>query len=246
MKKTLLFFLLFAGFVFSMPQATKAISYRGFVEASYVNGFDNKYYSRDRHQYENKYFKGVNANTTHGVQVLKNLFVGAGVGYVFTAYEMFHFQYRHLLSFYGDVRWDGFGLFGLGKRVSPFVDLKIGYQIMLTGTLSWVENNGYYYSIYRGNMTIFDNYPNHIYSKAMKPGGLFIRPTIGVRIGLSKKVGFNIGIFCDIANSIRIKSFEYTARHDNFETGEYQYKNMTFKGKTFNYFPFGLTLGVDF
>ena len=83
------------------------VKYRGFVDLGYTIGV-GMVTDSDR----------VELTTTHGVQILPELFVGAGAGINF-----YHSSDGAIaLPFFVDVRTDI-----LRSNISPFVDLKIGY-----------------------------------------------------------------------------------------------------------------------
>lgn len=106
--KKVLFILVMA--VFAVGSSAKDLSagYRGFVEAGYAIGIDSSGESR------------IELMTTHGYQVIPNLFLGAGIG----------------VNYYGQKGLDNVALplfvdarFDLNsKRFAPFADFKIGYS----------------------------------------------------------------------------------------------------------------------
>lgn len=203
MKKITIFFI----FLITLFSSTKmsAVSYRGFVEGGtgvyFLNVDEVRWGIMTKHTHT---YLNIPLHTTHGVQIIKNLFVGLGLGVDINPWyeDKYYYENEGTVSFgqiYGDIRWDGFGVFGAAKRVSPFADLKIGYQ-------------------------------HNLIELSKNWNGLFISPTLGVRIGCSSKVGINLGLYFTIINFVKCEDvwgnpgFEYTAKH----------------------YPIGLTVGVDF
>ncbi len=83
------------------------VKYRGFVDLGYTVGV-GAVSNSDR----------IELTTTHGVQILPELFVGAGAGISY-----YHFNDGAIaLPFFVDVRSDI-----LRSNITPYVDLKIGY-----------------------------------------------------------------------------------------------------------------------
>lgn len=86
--------------------------YRGFVDYGFLYGTGD--------------FDGSTMNeisTTHGYQLLPQLFVGGGVGvhlYKFGAYDYTYYN----LPVFAELRWDV-----LQTRFTPFVDVKGGYSV---------------------------------------------------------------------------------------------------------------------
>lgn len=260
MKKNFVILLLITIFVFS--HQAKAVSYRGFVEGVWGGVIYNKTFAVSKSHLESN----AGFSTTHGIQILNNLFVGIGMGYnwIWLPYiDLYdhHYQYyqeearaKHL-NFHTDVRWDGFGLFGKAKRVSPFVDLKIGYQTARGGAI--------FDDIILDNISsnkcdiIWYEDPDHLIHahdcNTGMLGGWLVRPTIGVRFGLSKRVGINLGLYFDLANSIRLKKGKYegwyneSIREGSGWTWERKDRTIEIKNtKTCNLHPFGLSIGIDF
>lgn len=118
--------------------------YRGFLDILY-----NKYIfgSGDSFGFE----------TTHGYQIKNWLFIGAGAGfyYLYDKYDNYC-----LIPIYGDIRFDF-----LNHSISPFFDLKIGYNI---------------------NTATKENYN--------KTCGLLLSPSIGARIATKSRIAFNVSI----------------------------------------------------
>lgn len=132
-------------------QPVSAQSYRGFadIEAGY------SFYSE---------WALIGATTTHGVQLAEKFFIGAGTGILtdFTAVVM---------PLYADFRFDFFN----GKKVSPFVDLKVGYTLGNSGR-------------------VYEDYDDEICN------GIYLNPTVGFRIRLTNRMGINIGLAYSLNN----------------------------------------------
>lgn len=86
--------------------------YRGFVDYGFLYGTGD--------------FDGSTMNeisTTHGYQILPQLFVGGGVGvHLYKFDESDGIKYN--LPVYGDIRWDI-----LQTKFTPFIDVKGGYSV---------------------------------------------------------------------------------------------------------------------
>lgn len=87
--------------------------YRGFVDYGFFIGTGD--------------FDGSTLNeisTTHGYQIMPQLFVGGGVGIQFYKFEDAGDDIHYNLPIFADVRWDI-----LENKVTPFVDVKGGYSV---------------------------------------------------------------------------------------------------------------------
>ncbi|MDE6066364.1 MAG: hypothetical protein K2G27_06035 [Duncaniella sp.] len=118
----------------------------------------------------------LNFNTAHGVQLNKHLFLGAGVNLIYNCDLVLENDDYYLdvdkpfnISAFADLRYD----IDITRRWSPFVECKIGYNIM---------HPDYYTNSYRSSILNCD------------PSRLFINPSIGVRLKLSHKCALNLGI----------------------------------------------------
>lgn len=83
------------------------LGYKGFVDLGYSVGFGD--YSADRAEF----------STTHGVQINKYIFAGAGVGV-----NYFYDNEKVGVPIYVDARYTA-----LDKRITPFVEAKVGYAV---------------------------------------------------------------------------------------------------------------------
>lgn len=127
-------------------------------------------------------------NITGGVQVTPNLFAGIGVG-GYTELLQYDTEYYgdgsvetdtkfHSLYFpvFADVRW----IFLPEKIATPYVDLKIGYQI--GSSLNEGELWGYYSDESDSREELYVSYRN----------GFYFQPSVGFRFG--KDSAFNLGV----------------------------------------------------
>lgn len=134
---------------------------------------------------------GAGINITGGYQINKMFFAGLGFGgYTVLNYpdDISGGKVPNLIfPFYGDIRWT----LDVEQTVTPFVDLKIGYQGTVKvgdGELDWSDNQGY----------------------VAYKGGTYFVPSVGVRFG--KASGFNLG-FGYNCNMPRV----YTQKQDGVE-----------------------------
>lgn len=199
----------------TISQQLWAVSYRGFVEIGTGVVFPNN-------SINNRTRMAIPITTTHGLQILNQVFVGVGVGvdlgvnypdYNFKGYDFSDMDVDawKKVRVFGDIRWDGFGLFGKGKRVSPFVNLKLGWQTNVNEMYSWKWH------------TSIDHFSTN---------GFFLEPQAGIRIGCSSKVGINIGLYIDAINFIKIGTIEVD--------------NVKINAGNLNLPSLGLMVGVDF
>lgn len=123
-------------------------------------------------------------NIAEGYQINKMFFAGIGVG-GYTVID--HFRVKDINENYGygethfpaimlpvfaDLRWT----LDIGKTVTPFVDLKIGYQFQVAlsdGEISWSYGD-----------------EDNLYLRQI--AGFYFQPTVGLRFG--KASAFNLGI----------------------------------------------------
>lgn len=133
-------------------------------------------------------------NFTGGYQVFSSLFAGVGFGFYtneisYLSYEVegdygFEMDSATFYSFYypvfADLRWT----LNINSRVTPFVDLKIGYQFGIPITEG---DLGYYYNgdVYGDGYEVSEVVARH------RPG-FYLLPSIGVRFG--KRSAFNLGV----------------------------------------------------
>lgn len=119
---------------------------------------------------------GLIFSMSHGCQITKSFFAGLGIGVggVWTEENFISLgdtqygdsEWQQKFTTYGtvpvflDLRWD----LDIRKKITPFVDLKVGYQ-----------------------MEIDDGF-------GPKNGSMYFQPTAGVRFRGGKRTGFNLGL----------------------------------------------------
>lgn len=205
-----------------------AVSYKGFVDSSFGLAIEKNVLNG-----EHTTGLYVGLSTTHGIRFAKYFFVGAGIGYNYREGHPDNTSGVQLMNVYGDIRWDGQRrCWGKSKKVSPFVDIKIGYQQMIQG--KYVFDVSQY--LYGPEPNIRETWA---YSYL---GGLFVKPTIGIRAKISQKVGINFGLFCDVVNYIKLKPRKSRV----WESGNLTDEFITVIPDKINCTPFGISIGVDF
>lgn len=117
-------------------------------------------------------------NVTGGYQITNYLFAGVGFG-GYTVMDRYAEGYSYgdadnyfpaiMLPVFADCRWT----LNINRKITPFVDLKIGYQFRC--------------SLEDGNITYYSQ--NNLYLS--QEAGFYCQPTIGVRFG--KASAFNFG-----------------------------------------------------
>ncbi len=123
-------------------------------------------------------------NITEGYQINKMLFAGVGFGgyavidHYRERYETDGYSYGEtffpaiMLPVFADLRWT----LDIGKTVTPFVDLKVGYQFraqLSDGEISWAYKD-----------------EEKLYLREI--AGFYFQPTVGLRFG--KASAFNLGV----------------------------------------------------
>lgn len=163
----------------------------------------------------------IGLNFTGGYQFTNYLFAGVGfggyvpcVGYDDSYGDRQLAAYSMYFPVYADVRWT----LNINSRVTPFVDMKIGYQL---GT-------------YVGEGDDFDDYYGESEPlQALHKNGVYFQPSIGFRFG--KATAFNLGLAYNTSIGTRFMAGRVKdGRRVREEVG-----SMT-KGALM------LTLGVDF
>ena len=160
---------------------SKGIDFR----ASDVMGFDNV---RNRITY--------GFNFTGGYQIFPYLFAGVGFGFYtneigyrsesfygdYTIDESSHTYYSFYYPVFADFRWT----LNINSKVTPFVDVKIGYQFATSIADGYMR--GYY-----GYDGSDNSYSDKSYEVRVRhrPGMYFV-PSVGVRFG--RRSAFNLGI----------------------------------------------------
>lgn len=163
-----------------------AQSYRGFIDVFGGYGVaGTKDFTNGNHT-----FKDVRADwafglrTSHGCQVLPYLYTGLGFGGYMVlngaeAYDEYRGSYRDIqldalnIPIFADFRYD----LNIQSKVTPFVSVKLGYQIAVD--LLSEESAG-------------DGSGTYLFSKP--ESGFYFEPMIGMRIRTGSHSGFNLGI----------------------------------------------------
>lgn len=112
-------------------------------------------------------------STTHGVQLNRSFFVGAGFG------VNLHGDNTNdaiWVPVYAAVRWD----LNISKKISPFVSCKLGY--------SFSSRDGFLEYVDGANENSFRN------GDTTTKDGFFYQPTVGVRFRLHHHIGLNVGV----------------------------------------------------
>lgn len=160
--------------------AAKPSGYRGFFDmvGGFGSGGAQKFLVNDYYVELGRNMFMFGFNMTHGYQINKNFYVGIGYGAQpvmvynnepdYGEYEW----YGCNLALYLDFRWD----YDIRRTVTPYAGLKMGYQYM--GTF----DEEYYYGGYERIL-----YPENT-------GGFLLMPSVGMRIKLHGKRGFNLGV----------------------------------------------------
>lgn len=137
-------------------------------------------------------------NVTEGYQFTPFLFAGIGFGgyTTLTGYTDDYYGYRErafnafYFPFYADARWN----LNLNSRITPFVDVKIGYQLGFKLNPGDLDD-------WHSSESLYMKYKN----------GVYFQPSVGVRFG-NPKAGFNLGIAYNAA--IGRKFYKKTVEND--------------------------------
>lgn len=217
--------------ILAMPFAASAQGFRGFIDifggTQFGGGIDFPTY--DVTNVKNDLAFGL--NVTGGYQITNYLFAGIGFGgYAALIGATSHDDYysdrnRDAIPlhfpFYADVRWT----LDIDRKITPFVDVKIGYQIVHN-----VDDGGIAYYRYNGELDY--RYNDELYAKGKN--GVYFMPSVGVRFG--KASGFNFGIAYNACVGTKFLQ-NYEVSPDNYELREVAKTN---KG------VFMITFGADF
>ena len=182
MKKSIKTLFIIAAIAASTLTASARTSYRGFAEVdpaisisySQPNKLDLKFADS---------FATASAliSTTHGVQLNRSIFVGAGVGINIIDDESFFFP------IYAAARWE----LNITSKVTPFVSCKLG---VCFGSRDATHNNHFITS--SGEDLWMDPYSRYSF--------FYYQPTVGVRFRLHHHIGLNVG-FTLIPTSYEIR-----------------------------------------
>ncbi len=124
----------------------------------------------------------LNLSTSHGLQLNRHFFAGAGLNLFYLEYLEDENSYYHtniILSPFLNFRYD----VDITRKWSPFIDLRVGYNIKTSG-------------FERG------------YKSKLSP--LFISPSIGVRFKLSSKCALNVSLsYIPYSYKSKYQRYEY-------------------------------------
>lgn len=261
MKRNIL--ILLSAYILLSVIPAHAVKYRGFVDlnlggsTSNTNLWNYDYNTQlDRALYSptGKHTSFVNwgLSTSHGLQLGGNFYIGLGIGldflksvksreeavaaqaepYCLFIEEAHNYKYIWGAQYFLHLRWDGFGLFGIQSKLSPFVELKGGYLQNLS------ELDPIYYD------TVNEE-AHWLLGKHSLKGGLFIKPSIGIRLRLTDRLGLNLGLYCEPLYKLTYPSQD--AKVSWYEDNdEYTERTMAMPTFNFNFFPFGINVGLDF
>lgn len=121
-------------------------------------------------------------NYTMGIRVHPQIFAGVGIG-GYTAmmnYDEYGYAERQFPSLYFPVFANARWIPDITKKINPFVDLKIGYQMGVD-----LDGSNLYYD--------YDSSDYYAYHK----NGLFLQPQVGVRFG--RDSAFNLGLAYNVS-----------------------------------------------
>lgn len=188
MKKLLL---PLAACLLSIPSFAQ--SYRGMFEIDLGTGIssDNTYDVGGVELKQQPSFGGA-FSTTHGCQITPWLFAGVGFGASTYAMNVSEDKYSPTgvttlkissinVPLYFDLRWD----MDVRRKVSPFIDLKVGYQWAFNVDSESHSGRFYYYQSPVTSETRLMCDP---------VSGFYFQPTVGVRFRRNSKKGFGLGI----------------------------------------------------
>lgn len=211
MKKTFKAFLVIAAITATaLNMSAIKPSYRGFAEASIAYGPSSSDYGDDSDALP------LNFATSHGLQLNRSFFVGAGLG----LNEIIRNGSNTFaqLALFLDGRWD----LNVAKKVSPFVDLRLGYASNFDS-----EDFG----VFKSNpYSVGESVSGSGYIGQVPCNQFYFQPTVGVRFRLHHHIGLNVGV-----TYFTIKRIDVIA--DN---------GIITDIKTWNRNHIGLIIGVDF
>lgn len=179
--------LLFASMIFTVfiASSQEVNGFKGFVDVYGGLATGKGYDVSGNHNISVKDIRPLVAfglNVTEGYQINKNFFAGIGFGSYaiidhsqdMDKYETWSNDEFHniMLPLFIDGRWT----LDIERKITPFVDIKLGYQI------SVALNEGCLYGNYLDSERAFVKHE----------GGFYFQPTFGVRFG--KAAAFNLGV----------------------------------------------------
>lgn len=187
------------------------VKYSGDVNIGFATGFktDVAYYDIIDEEPEESTFKSNFSrpifSTTHGVQIYKYGFVGAGVG--------LQYMYGKFDKYRGDANWKNIlipiyinlkGMYPINETLTPFVTLSLGYSVAIP------TNSEIFYK---------DTSSNETFTSKLN-GGFHCEFGVGLRV---KKFNFSLGLQHQRLNHIIEEEGEYI-----FDRDETRYRNTSF------------------
>ncbi len=162
-------------------------------------------------------------NYSMGLMVLPQLYAGVGIGGYTSmlCYKENHWTAESFPSLYFPVFANARWIPNMDKKINPYVDLKIGYQMGVD-----VEGSKLYLDDYRENGIRYDYEARH-------KNGFFLQPGFGVRFG--RNSAFNLGI-----------AYNVCMRREFIQINDSQIDRPITGRVTKNYGSFMLTFGTDF
>lgn len=235
MKKSIkTFFVITAIAVSTLNASAVKPSYRGFTECGITYGsfpsdyakalsVHNSYYN----EYEGEACSAFNFATSHGVQLNRMFFVGAGIGvnniikHDGNTDDYDVPDYFAQFAIFLDGRWD----MNLTKKVSPFFDLRLGIATNFdTDDFNIFQSNPYKVGEETTTQWQWQGFNQQPCNQ------FYFQPTIGVRFRLHHHLGLNIGLTYFTRKRVDV-IFDHTTITD-IKT---MYKNQ-----------FGIIIGLDF
>lgn len=221
MNKSIKTLLAFAAIAAMSLTASARTSYRGFVDFDPSIAVSYSSVSPSELKLEEKPADlSILFSTTHGVQLNRHFFVGAGAGFILgktsidDPYEDRYGERNSELNLYVPIylaaRYD----LNITRKVSPFISFKAGY-------LYGITNYGEY------------NIPGSS-GDSLADSGFFFQPTVGVRIRLHHHVGLNLGL--------TLFPMKYKTE-DNSSDNDSNYSDIRASYTRYN---LGLNIGIDF
>lgn len=178
-------------------------------------------------------------NMTHGCQITPFLYAGLGFGAfstVMSAEELnssYSDETMNISSMdiplYLDLRYE----LNIRKKVTPFVDLKLGYQINVDFDSNWSS------SYYNYNTT------TELSVRSRGESGFYFQPSIGLRFRMGKKSGFNLGVAYNTTVNRKLEGTYRSSRY-SYETGYETLQDKTVELKKIKEGAIMLHLGFDF
>ena len=162
----------------------------------------------------------IDIGTTHGAQINRHFFVGAGAGFILGKtttepsekgggnIEDGSFELNLYVPVYLAARYD----LNIVRKVSPFISFKAGY-------LYGISEYGEY------------NIPGSS-GESLADSGFFFQPTVGVRIRLHHHVGLNLGL--------TLFPMKYKTEENSYSS------NYSDIRASYTRYNLGLNIGIDF